>query len=172
SWNKGAERIYGYSAEEVVGKHAAILTLAEHANEIARIMEKLRRGERIEPYETVRVTKSGERILISLTVSPIRDENGRIVGASAVGRDITERQRSEEKLRVQENRLRQLIEQLPAALWTTNTGLRITSCTGVVWATLDWNREQMVGMSLFEYFQTDDPHFPPLASHLRALQGE
>src|SRR5207245_3849792 len=61
SWNKGAERIYGYSAEEVVGKHAAILTLAEHANEIARIMEKLRRGERIEPYETVRVTKSGER---------------------------------------------------------------------------------------------------------------
>src|SRR5439155_11168785 len=102
SWNKGAERIYGYSAEEVVGKHAAILTLAEHANEIARIMEKLRRGERIEPYETVRVTKSGERILISLTVSPIRDENGRIVGASAVGRDITERQRSEEKLRVQE----------------------------------------------------------------------
>ena len=172
SWNKGAERIYGYSAEEVVGKHAAVLTLAEHANEIARIMEKLRRGERIEPYETVRVTKSGERILISLTVSPIRDENGRIVGASAVGRDITERQRSEEKLRVQESRLRLLIEQLPAALWTTNTDLRITSSTGAGWATLDWNPDQIVGMSLFEYFQTDDPHFPPLASHLRALQGE
>src|SRR5713101_3121317 len=73
SWNKGAERIYGYTAEEVVGKPVSILAPTERPDEILPIMERLKRGQRIDNYETVRVTKSGGGIHISLTASPIRD---------------------------------------------------------------------------------------------------
>jgi len=172
SWNRGAERIYGYRAEEVIGKPVSMLTSAERLDEIPQIMDKLMRGDPIEHYQAVRVTKSGEHILVSLTVSPIRDEAGRIVGASSVERDITEHKRVAEKLRNQESRLRQLVERMPALLWTTDTELRITFSAGAALAAPDWHPDQMAGISLLEYFQTDDPQFPPLAAHLRALQGE
>jgi two-component system, cell cycle sensor histidine kinase and response regulator CckA len=171
SWNRGAERIYGYNAEEVIGKPGSILTSAERLDEIPQILEKLTRGDPIEHYQAVRVTKGGEHILVSLTVSPIRDEGGRIVGVSSVERDITEHKRVAEKLRNQESRLRLLVERMPAVLWTTDTELRITFSAGAL-AVPDWHPDKIVGISLLEYFQTDDPHFPPLAAHLRALQGE
>src|SRR5216117_3027587 len=79
SWNKGAQRIYGYSAREVIGKPVSILIPADRADETSQIMERLKRGEHIKHSETARVTKSGERIHSSLTASPIRDEAGRIV---------------------------------------------------------------------------------------------
>ena len=106
TWNNGAERIYGYSAGEILGKHVSILTPPERPDEIPQIMEKLGRGERTQPCETVRITKDGRRIHISLTMSPIRDNTGKIIGASAVDRDITDRKRVEEKLRAQEQALR------------------------------------------------------------------
>ena len=96
-WNNGAARIYGYAAEQVIGKPISILTPPEKPDEIVQIMERVRRGERIEHYETVRLTRTGKRIQVSLTVSPIRDEVGNIVGASAAARDITERKRAEEE---------------------------------------------------------------------------
>ncbi|MFY9561689.1 MAG: PAS domain S-box protein [Terriglobales bacterium] len=99
SWNKGAERIYGYSAEEVIGKPVAILFPADRPDELPRIMETVKSGEGSELYETIRVKKNGERIHISLTVSPIRDQAGRIVGASTVGRDVTEQRALEVQLR-------------------------------------------------------------------------
>jgi PAS domain S-box-containing protein len=109
TWNKAAERIYGYTAEEVIGKPVSILTPPERRDETLQIMEKLRRGEQIKHYETERVTKEGRRIHISLTVSPVRDEIGRITGASAVGRDITERKRAEQERE-------QLVTELQGAL--------------------------------------------------------
>jgi two-component system, cell cycle sensor histidine kinase and response regulator CckA len=172
TWNAGAERIYGYRAEEVIGKPASILISAERMDEIPQIMEKLQRGEPIEHYQAVRVTKSGEHILVSLTVSPVRDNAGKVVGASSVERDITKHKRVAEELRNQENPLRLLISQTPAVLWTTNTELRIAFSGGASLAGSSWHPDQMMGLTLQEYFQTDDPKFPPLAAHLRALQGE
>jgi two-component system, cell cycle sensor histidine kinase and response regulator CckA len=172
SWNSGAERIYGYRAEEVIGKSASILISAEHPDEIPHIMEKLKRGDPIEHYQAVRVTKSGEHILVSLTVSPIRDKAGTVVGASSVERDITQHKRIAEKLRNQDTGLRLMIERMPAILWTTDSNLRITFFGGAPFGASNWHSDQMVGMTLLEYFQTDDPKFPPLAAHLRALQGE
>ncbi len=109
SWNKGAERIYGYSAEEVVGKSVSVLSPPERVDEIPQILERLGCGERIEHFETTQLTKSRKRIHISLTVSPIQ-EAGRIVGASVVGRNITERKRAEEALAVSEARYRSLFD--------------------------------------------------------------
>jgi PAS domain S-box-containing protein len=100
SWNKGAERIFGYRAEEVVGKPVTILIPPERQDEEPVILERIRRGERVEHYETVRVRKHGSRVDISLTVSPVRNAEGKIIGASKIARDITERKRSEAQITV------------------------------------------------------------------------
>ena len=95
TWNKGAERIFGYAAEEIIGKSITILIPADRENEEVLILERIRRGERIDHYDTVRVRKDGSLIDISLTVSPIRDEEGKVIGASKIARDVTERKRQE-----------------------------------------------------------------------------
>ena len=98
SWNAGAERIFGYSADEMVGRPITVIIPPELHDDEPTILAKIRRGERIDHFETVRVTKDGRRIHVSLTISPIRDAGGKIVGAAKVVRDITERRRSEEAL--------------------------------------------------------------------------
>jgi PAS domain S-box-containing protein len=95
SWNSGAERLFGYKAEEVVGKCVTILIPEDHLDEEPKILERIRSGERVEPYETVRQRKDGSRVDISLSVSPIRDVFGNVVGASKIARDISERKRAE-----------------------------------------------------------------------------
>lgn len=97
SWNKGAEIIFGYTAQEAIGRSITMLIPEENLDEEPGIIERIRRGERVEPYETVRQRKDGECIYISLSVSPVRDEQGRVVGASKIARDITERRRAEEQ---------------------------------------------------------------------------
>lgn len=98
SWNGGAERIFGYSAEEAKGQHISLIIPSDRREEETTIVARLRRGERIEHFETVRVAKDGRRIDMSLTISPIRDRAGRIVAASKIGRDITARKRSNQAL--------------------------------------------------------------------------
>jgi len=99
SWNQGAERIFGYSAEEMIGTSIMRLIPLERQGEEEEILSCLKRGERIEHFETVRTTKEGRQLHVSLTVSPIKDANGRVVGASKIARDITDRKLSEEALR-------------------------------------------------------------------------
>jgi len=106
SWNVGAERIYGYSAAEAIGRPIAMLIPPEHSNEFPQLTGKIKRGEAIKHYETVRIRKNGERIQVSLSLSPVKDEAGAIVGISAIGRDISELKRAEEKLRQSEEKFR------------------------------------------------------------------
>jgi PAS domain S-box-containing protein len=96
TWNRGAERIFGYSAKEVIGKPVAILIPADRSDEEPAILSRISNGERIDHYETIRQHKNGSRIHISLTVSPLRDKSGAIIGASKVARDITEAKQAQE----------------------------------------------------------------------------
>ena len=89
TWNEGAERIFGYSADEMIGQPILRIVPPERDDEEPRILERIRRGERVDHYETVRVRKDGTRITVSVTISPVKDPQGRIVGASKVARDIT-----------------------------------------------------------------------------------
>ncbi len=98
SWNKGAERIYGYTPEEVVGKNISLLAPSDHPDEIPGILQKIARGESVEHHESVRVTKDGRRLDVSISVSPLRDAKGDVVGASAIARDITAQKRAEDQL--------------------------------------------------------------------------
>jgi PAS domain S-box-containing protein len=100
TWNKGAERIFGYAAEEAIGKPVSILIPPERHDEESSILERIRRGERVEPFETVRVRKDGSQFDISVTVSPIRNAEGKVIGASKIARDITDRKRSEKQITI------------------------------------------------------------------------
>jgi two-component system, cell cycle sensor histidine kinase and response regulator CckA len=99
SWNKGAERIYGYTAAEIVGKAVSVLTPSDRPDEVPAILAKIARGESVEHYQTVRVTKDGHHRNMSLSVSPLRDSAGAIAGASVIARDITAERKAEEHLR-------------------------------------------------------------------------
>ena len=98
SWNEGAEQIFGYATEEVIGRPITILIPSDRRDEELAIIERVRRGERIKHYETVRQRKNGSLIVISLSLSPVTSAEGEIVGASKIARDITERKRSEEQI--------------------------------------------------------------------------
>jgi len=110
SWNLGAERIYGYSAAEALGKSLSILAPPNHATTILEFLEKAKQGERVEQFETLSTRKDGKQINVALTVSPIKDAMGKIVGASVIARDMTARKRVEEALSRSEARARRLVD--------------------------------------------------------------
>ncbi len=116
SWNAGAEQAFGYTAEEAIGRPASFLVPDDRRAELDRVMDHLRAGETIPPFETVRVRKDGRKFVASVTISPIHDEAGRRVGASAVTRDITEQKRAEQLVRRSEARFRHLFENAADAI--------------------------------------------------------
>jgi PAS domain S-box-containing protein len=122
SWNPAAERLYGWSAAETVGRDASFLVPADKADEFARIGHRLRAGEHIEYLETVRLHRDGGRIDVALTISPVRDPGGQLVGVSKTARDIRARKRAEEALRASEARYRDLIESIPALVCVYDGG--------------------------------------------------
>ncbi len=98
SWNDSAEKMFGYTTDEIIGKSKSIIIPSDHAGELAYILNKIKNGERIEHYETVRLRKDGERIDVSISVSPIKDVSGKIIGAANIIRNITERTRAVQKI--------------------------------------------------------------------------
>jgi PAS domain S-box-containing protein len=113
SWNKGAERLFGYKSEEAVGQRITLIVPWERRTEEEEILRRLARGERVDHFETLRKRKDGGTFDVSLTISPLRDSTGCVVGASNVARDITERKRTERELRESEERFRAIVETTP-----------------------------------------------------------
>jgi PAS domain S-box-containing protein len=113
SWNDGAERMFGYTAKEVVGKQITLIIPQDRRSEEASIIKRLKSGERIDHFETVRVRKDGTPLDISLTISPVKDGTGKVIGASKVARDVTGRKRIERALRESEERYRAIVETTP-----------------------------------------------------------
>ena len=140
SWNSGAERLYGYTAEEVIGRPVTLLVPPDRADELGWIMKGLRRGKRIEHYETTRVHKDGHRIEISVTVSPVKNKAGTVVGASVIARDITDRKRVEMALRQSEERFRVALTNAPVVVFNQDCELRYTWINSPVlaWANQDY----------------------------------
>ena len=122
SWNKGAQYLFGYTPEEAIGKSITIIIPPELLEEEQRILATLHRGERIEHYETTRLTKSRRRVEISLTVSPVRNASGAIIGASKIARDITDRKRAERLLRDAHADLQSRMESWPDSTRPRSTG--------------------------------------------------
>lgn len=120
SWNTGAERVFGYTAEEAIGQPITIVIPEDRQNEERDILNRIRRGERIDHFETIRRRKHGSLIVISLTVSPVKNAEGKIVGASKIARDITEQKRSQEQIatlaREAEHRSKNMLANVQAAV--------------------------------------------------------
>jgi PAS domain S-box-containing protein len=151
SWNGGAERLYGYAAEEVVGRPMTLLVPPDRSDEFPAIMARIHRGERVEPHETERVAQDGRRVAISLAVSPIRTADGRLIGASAIARDITQRKQAQEALRRSERELADFFENSVVGLhWAGPDGT-------ILWANqaeldlLGYSREEYIGHHIAEF---------------------
>ncbi|MGQ0748990.1 MAG: PAS domain S-box protein [Betaproteobacteria bacterium] len=127
SWNKGAERTFGYTAAEAIGKSVMMLIPSGRADEEPEILGRIRRGDIVNHCETVRRRKDGTELYVSLTVSPLRDEAGNIVGASKISRDITERTIAEEQLSQSRKALAQLVERAPFGIYIVDSQFRISS---------------------------------------------
>ncbi len=116
SWNPGAERMYGYTAEEVIGRHVTILAPPDRPDEIPGILRRLGRGERVAHFETVRIARSGGPIEVSISASPMRDGDGRLVGQSSISHDITERRAASRRLHESQSLLQGLFDAAPEGI--------------------------------------------------------
>jgi PAS domain S-box-containing protein len=144
SWNKSAERLFGWTAEEIIGQPVTLVIPEELHDDEPRILAKIRAGERIEHFQTVRVHKSGKRIDVSLTVSPIRDENGMIVGAAKIVRDITRQKKLEEAAL----RLAAIVESSDDAIASKNLNGIITSWNRRAEKLFGYKAEEIIGKSV------------------------
>lgn len=124
SWNRGAERMFGYTAAEAVGRHISLLAVPERIDEFANILERISRGEHIDHFQTKRKAKDGRVLSISLTVSPIRDASGTIVGASKIARDITDQMRYQQALREANESLKRLNSDLEQFAYSASHDLQ------------------------------------------------
>ncbi|HEX4613360.1 MAG TPA: PAS domain S-box protein [Urbifossiella sp.] len=158
SWNPGAERLYGWAADEVGGRAVAVLVPPDKADERAAVMARMRRGEPVPSFETVRLTKEGRRVDVSVTLSPVRGADGAVIGYSKIARDIGPRKRAEEALRAQAERLRikgRLLN-LSNAMIRDPAG-RIATWTDGMARLYGWTREEAEGRVSHELLRTRFP---------------
>ena len=156
SWNKGAESIYGFPADEVLGKPVSILIPPGQTDEVPDILERIKRGGGIHHYETVRQRKDGQLIHVSVSISPIRDKAGRIIGASTIARDVTAevgaRKQAEEQLASASQYARSLIESSLGPLVTISPDGKITDVNEATVKVTGVPREQLIGADFSNYF--------------------
>jgi PAS domain S-box-containing protein len=157
SWNKGAETLFGYTADEAVGKSIAIIIPADRINEEPAILEKIRKGEAVQHYETERMKKDGSRIFISLTASPVRDSHGIITGVSKIARDITERKAAAQKIIQSEENLKAIFD-------NTSEGFLLMDRHGIVkalntkagqYAFFSKEKEIQIGESIYNFVEEE-----------------
>jgi two-component system cell cycle sensor histidine kinase/response regulator CckA len=186
TWNAGAERLFGYAAPEAVGRHISLVIPPERRDEEEVILGRVRRGEPVRHFETVRLARDGRRVDVSLTVSPVRDAAGAVVGASKVARDVTDRKRAEEAVRAATGRAEEALARMRAVFSASAGGLILADGAGHI---LEWNP---VAVRLHGYesesdllrpvtefagaFTLSEPGGPPLPFDQwplpRALRGE
>lgn len=155
SWNRGAEQIFGYTPEEVIGRHISVIVPPGHTGEIRSILEKIIQGEKLDHFETVRMTKSGRLITMALTVSPIRDSNGTIIGAATISRDITKRRQDEETIRMQAR----LLDQIRESVITTDLAGMITSWNGGAERMFHYTAGEAIGRHISFIYPEDQVAF-------------
>ena len=170
SWNAGAERIFGYTESEAVGQPITILIPPESCDEENQILERLRAGGRIEHYETTRITKAGKKVAVSLTISPVKDSTGKLVGFCKLAHDITERKRAEAVLRSREELLRAFIKNVPAAVAMLDRDMRYLQVSDRWCVDYSLYSSQLLGRSHYEIFPDIPERWKQI--HRRALAGE
>jgi two-component system, LuxR family, sensor kinase FixL len=148
SWNRGAEQIFRYAADEVLGKPVSILAPPGRQNEMPEILARIRRGERIEHFETERMAKGGLTLRVALSVSPILDHTGKIVGASKVAHDITPLKQAEANLRAREAQLRSILATVPDAMVVIDERGLIHSFSAAAERLFGWKAEEVGGRNV------------------------
>ncbi|MDD5472431.1 MAG: PAS domain S-box protein, partial [Sideroxydans sp.] len=156
SWNKGAERMYGYTADEVIGQSVTIFAPPSRHAEIREFLERINNGETVANHESERLRKDGTPIYVSLTLSPIRDASGHVTGISTITRDVTEKRRMEEELREASVYNRSLIEASMDPLVTISLEGKITDVNKATEAVTGRSRSELIGTDFLDYFSEPD----------------
>lgn len=168
SWNKGAQRIFGYTAAEAIGKPATLLIPDDRIDEEPAILESLRKGARVDHYETVRRRKDGSLLNISLTVSPIKDQTGRIVGGSKIARDITDKKRGEERISFQAHLLG-AVEQAVIATDLQGTLIYWNSFAERLYG---WTAAEALGANVLDLITADEARTQAVEIFARLNEGK
>ncbi len=169
TWNRAAEEIYGYGSEEMIGRHISMLAPSDRSHEVSEILERIRRGERVNHYETTRITKDGSEIHVSLTVSPIKDSLGTIIGASTIARNITEQKHMQQALRESEEWLRSIFENsLDGILLTAPDGSVFKANQAACWI-LDRSEEEIYRAGRSGLTVSSDPRLATLLEERQKL---
>jgi len=166
SWNRGAERMYGWLAREVIGAQISLLCPDGREDEMTAVLERLSRGERVNHYETVQRHRAGREIEVSLTVSSVVDAAGRVVGASTIARDISERRRAENAIRDAEETFRRAFDEAPIGMAMLDLEGRFIQVNGVLCAITGIPREQLESTSLAAITHPEDA-----GAHERGIAG-
>ncbi len=166
SWNRGAEKIYGYSAGEVVGKHVSILLPDDLPDDAANNLARIRRGEQVEQYDTISIRKDGKRVHIHLAVSPILNAAGQIIGASSIARDITRRKEAEEELKQTSAYLENVFNSSPDAIVIVDQHGKLIKWNKMAAETYGYAFEELQGKSSFDFY-ADRDQLERMLQHLR-----
>ncbi len=156
SWNKAAEHTYGYTAQEAIGHHMSLIIPPDHLEELGVVTGRMRRGGSVQNLETVHVRKDGMRIYVALTVSPVQDREGRIVGTSTIARDITGRKRADDALRESEQRFRAIFDQAAVGVAQVGRDERFVAANNRLCEILGYTRDELLGKTIRDLTYPDD----------------
>lgn len=167
SWNAGAEQMFGYTAAGAIGRSATMLLPPERHEEVPLVLERVRRGERIDPFETVRVAKDGRRIDVWLSVSPILDHEGNVVGASTIAHDITDRKKDEEVIRRMAGQYAALLATSSDGFWLVDLEGRLLDVNDAYCRMSGYSREELLKLRIPDIEAIETPE--ETASRIRSI---